>query len=445
MRLELRLIRDLLPADYNPRRAIKKGSKLWKDLEASIEEFGFVQPVIWNQRSGRIVGGHQRITVLQARGVTEVETVIVDLDDTAEKKLNILLNRVGEGNWHPEKLRDVLGELKSTVDLESLGFTALDLASIMRKSGSKKRVDPDREIPVGTMARTKRGDLYELISTDGVPIHRVLCGDSESVEEMQTLVDGRPPRLVFTDPPYGVSYVSKGKKGKMARRDLQNDELRDKVLTDFLTRLFLAAAAVSDPEAAIYTFYASRTHIAFEEALVAAGWEVRQQLIWQKQMALGRSDYHWAHEPCLYGGRKGKKPKWFGARTETTVLDTSTAWEKLDKKELIALLVGLRDASTVWDVKRDNPAEYIHPTQKPIALASRAILNSTGAADTVLDICGGSGSTLIAAEETGRSSYTMEKDPLFVDAIVTRYATVYDTVAIRLNGQDLDVQQWRLP
>lgn len=443
MKIENKRISDLNPAPYNPRKDIKPGTKAWDDLNDSLKRFGMVQPVVWNQRSGRIVGGHQRLTMLIHQGFTHTEVSVVDLDDNEEKALNVILNKLGEGNWHNDKLADLLQGIEG-IDLERLGFTKKELSDIFRKHKAKHRRDPDTPVTIPLQPRVKRSDFFELISADGTPQHRVLCGDATDIGDMQRLVGNASPRLVFTYPPYGVSYESKSKKGgKMKKKEIENDDIRSKVLQEFLTKIFANAAAVSHGEAALYTWYASRTHIQFETALLAGGWTVRQQLIWKKQMVLGRSDYHWSHEPCLYAMKKGSKIEWYGTRSETTVLDTEAAWEAMDKKALIGLLAQLRNDSTLWEIARDPTASYIHPTQKPIALARRAIRNNTLQGDTVLDCCAGSGSTMIAAEEEGRSSLICEFDPAFAEAIVSRYADTYQDVAIVLNGKEQKIENWR--
>lgn len=444
MKLKTIAIDRAIPAAYNPRNQIKPGTKAWEDLEASMKEFGLVQPVIWNERSGHVVGGHQRIEILKAWGETKLQVVPVDLDEEKERALNIALNKLGEGNWQKDKLAELLASLQQTRSLEALGFTKKELNQLLTRRNVKMLQDPDAPARVPATARTKPGDVYTLISADGLPQHRVMCGDSRDLSAMQKLVASAAPRLVFTDPPYGVSYESKSKTdGKMKVKRLQNDELRDAVLTDFLTKLFANAAAVSHGQAALYSFYASRTHVSFETALVATGWSVRQQIIWRKQLALGRADYHWNHEPAFYCGKRGSKVEWFGSRKETTVIDTTEAFEGMNKAELIELLKQLHEAASIWDVPRDNVQSYIHPTQKPTELARRAIRNNTLSADTVLDICGGSGSTLIASELEGRSSFTMEAEANFVDAIVMRYANVFQDIGIHLNDQEIDPAAWR--
>lgn len=444
MKLKSIPIARLQPAEYNPRNQIKPGTKAWDDLEASMKEFGVVQPIIWNERSGNVVGGHQRLEILKAWGETKTDVVVVQLDETAERALNIALNKVGEGNWHREKLGELLAQLQSNRNLESLGFSKKELNHLLAGRRKQTAQDPDAPARIPATARSKPGDVYTLISADGLPQHRVMCGDSTDLTSMQKLVGSAAPRLVFTDPPYGVSYESKSRKdGKMKVKRLNNDDLRDAVLTDFLTKVFGNAAAVAHGEAALYSFYADRALLSTEEAAHAAGWKFRQQIIWRKQLALGRADYHWSHEPCLYAGRKGSKVEWFGTRKETTVIDTTAAFEGMNKAELIQLIKELNEASTIWEIARDSVHSYIHPTQKPTALAARAIRNNTLREDTVLDPCGGSGSTMIAAEIEGRSSFTMEQQPEFVDAIVTRYANVFLDIGILRNDQEQDPASWR--
>lgn len=435
------------PAPYNPRRKLKRGDKEYDDIASSIREFGLVENLVWNRRTGNLVGGHQRMNVLinefQAK---EFPCVVVELDDASEKRLNIMLNRVGQGLWDLNKLADIVQALdgQPEVDVYSLGFTPAEIEELLgqKPKAPKKNVDDVVEPP--KQPKTKTGDLYQFVSADGQPTHWLLCGDSTDAHDVERLMRGARARILFTDPPYGVSYDNSQRgDGRKARGKIQNDALEATSLTDFLTGCFRNAANHMGDECAAYVFYASKTHIEFETALRAAGFEVKQQLIWVKALALGRGDYHWSHEPCLYACKAGEGTPWFGDRTQTTLFhDDHPHIESMKKEELVELVKSLHATATTWREKRDPASEYVHPTQKPVALPSRAIRNSTMPRDNVLDLFGGSGSTLVACEIEGRNAFLMEKDRGFCDAIVRRYLETFDEVLVLKNGQEIEVMDY---
>ena len=224
--------------------------------------------------------------------------------------------------------------------------------------------------------------------------HRLMCGDSTRAADVARLMSGGEADLVFTDPPYGVSYRGVNNPGGRLWEVIENDDLRGEKLSEFLLAAFKNLKASLREKRAFYIWYASSNHLQFEHAIIDAGLKSKQVLFWNKGMILGHSDYHWAAEPCFYGCHEGENCEWFGDRCQTTV----------------------------WDIKRDNTREYVHPTQKPTALAIKAIFNSSKAGETVLDLFGGSGSTLIACEQTNRVNCTMEFDPKYVDVIRRRWA-----------------------
>lgn len=435
MNLEFRNFTDVNAAAYNPRTTLKPTDPEWKDIEASIEKYGQVQNLVLNKRTNHVVGGHQRINVMKHRGTQGAWFHVVDLEPEEEQRLNVILNKV-TGRWDKPKLTELLKGMKDRkVDLAGLGFTAKELGHVIGGTGAKQKRNPDNAPALPKKAVTQPGHLYVLSSPAGTN-HRLLCGKSEDGEAMAKLANGVKARIAFTDPPYGVSYQS----SNVDLPDIANDELREQGLADFLTRAFQTAGAHLHEKAAFYCFYASRNHIQFEQALLASGWEVRQQLIWAKQMVLGRSHYHWAHEPILYAGRSGGSIEWFGDRAEKTIFERTDAdIERLSKEEAVTLLKALKQAADVWDEKRDPPSTYIHPTQKPISLAQRAIRNSTLPGDTVLEQFAGSGSTMIAAETLGRFSLNMEMDPPHCDAIVRRFLETFEGATATRDGGEFTI------
>lgn len=438
--VEMIPLAQIKPAAYNPRKRLRPGDKEYEDIKRSMRDYGLVQNLIWNKRSGNLVGGHQRLNVGKREfGWTAAPCVVVDLDDTKEKALNIALNRIGEGLWSTTKLADLLGELRAAhLDLTDLGFDETELEALLNTKQPKTNRDPDDAPPPPKNPRTKPGDIYHIYSADGHPQHRIICGKAEDRDTWERLLVDTRPAVIFTDPPYGVAYKSKAKGGKMARADIENDQLRRQALEAFLLTPFQLAHEFTAPHATIYCFFATIEHIAFETALRKAEWDPKQELIWAKQMNLGRSDYHWAHEPCFYGGKTNQATRWYADRCQTTIWqDDRPDFQSMSKADLVLLLTALADQTTMWDERRDPPSSYIHPTQKPTSLARKAMRHSTLPKDAVVDCFGGSGSTMIAGQLQGRSTYTIEMEPGFCDAMVQRYVETFEECLLFRNGEEI--------
>lgn len=382
MNIEKKNVKDLLPADYNPRKDLKPGDPEYEKLKRSIEQFGYVEPVIWNEKTGRVVGGHQRLKVLTDMGITEVDVVVVDMDTEKEKALNIALNKIS-GEWDTEKLALVIADLQGTdFDVSLTGFDPEELEDLFRddvKSGVKED-DFDVEAELKKPTFSKAGDLWMLGE------HRLFCGDSTKPETFDLLMNGKKANLVVTDPPYNVDY--KGSAGK-----IKNDSMAEDQFEQFLLAAYQQMEAAMADDASIYVFHSDSHGLAFRKAFEEAGFYLSGCCIWKKQsLVLGRSPYQWQHEPVLFGWKKKGKHQWYTGRKESTI------WE--------------------FDKPKKNKD---HPTMKPIALVSYPIMNSTMTGCLVLDPFGGSGSTLIACEQTGRVCYTVELDEKFCDVIVRRY------------------------
>ena len=382
MNIEKKNVKDLLPADYNPRKDLKPGDPEYEKLKRSIEQFGYVEPVIWNEKTGRVVGGHQRLKVLTDMGITEVDVVVVDMDTEKEKALNIALNKIS-GEWDTEKLALVIADLQGTdFDVSLTGFDPEELEDLFRddvKSGVKED-DFDVEAELKKPTFSKAGDLWMLGE------HRLFCGDSTKPETFDLLMNGKKANLVVTDPPYNVDY--KGSAGK-----IKNDSMAEAQFEQFLLAAYQQMEAAMADDASIYVFHSDSHGLAFRKAFEEAGFYLSGCCIWKKQsLVLGRSPYQWQHEPVLFGWKKKGKHQWYTGRKESTI------WE--------------------FDKPKKNKD---HPTMKPIALVSYPIMNSTMTGCLVLDPFGGSGSTLIACEQTGRICYTVELDEKFCDVIVRRY------------------------
>ena len=382
MLIEKKNTADLLPADYNPRKDLKPGDAEYEKLKRSIEQFGYVEPVIWNQTTGRVVGGHQRLKVLMDMGMTEVDCVVVAMDEEKEKALNIALNKIS-GDWDKDKLALLIADLQGTdFDVSLTGFEPAEIDALFKDT--LKDVVKDDDFDVGAeLAQptiTKPGDIWTLGR------HRLICGDSTKAETYDLLMDSTKANLVITDPPYNVNY--EGSAGK-----IKNDNMADDAFYNFLLDAYTQMHSAMADDASIYVFHADTEGLNFRRAFADAGFYLSGCCIWKKQsLVLGRSPYQWQHEPCLYGWKKNGKHQWYTGRKETTI------WE--------------------FDKPKKNGD---HPTMKPIPLMAYPIMNSSMSNSVVLDPFGGSGSTLIACEQTDRICYTVELDEKFCDVIVKRY------------------------
>lgn len=374
-------INSLIPASYNPRKKLKPGDAEYEKIKNSITEFGYVDPIIVNSDM-TIIGGHQRWSVLKALGYDEVDCVVIEIDKTKEKALNIALNKV-TGEWNKELLADLIKDLQSLdYDISMTGFEPPEIDELFNDVHSKetKEDDFDVDAELQNPTITKPGDVWQLGR------HRLVCGDATLPEIFDALLDGKKVNLVVTDPPYNVNYKSDA-------GTIQNDNMADTDFYKFLLASYKNMANAMADDASIYVFHADTEGLNFRKAFADAGFYLSGVCIWAKQsLVLGRSPYQWKHEPILFGWKKNGKHKWFA-----------------DRKQ-----------STIWNFDRPKKSE-LHPTMKPIALVAYPILNSSMTNGLVLDPFGGSGSTLIACEQTDRTCYTIELDEKYADVIVKRY------------------------
>ena len=351
-------------------------------LRASIREFGFVNPVIVD-RELNIIAGHGRVSAAKEEGITEVPCVFVEHMTDAQKRAYILAdNKLAmNAGWDNDMLSVELSDLQgSDFDLALLGFDDAELNKLLGNADDVQddEFDVDAELQKPTF--TKTGDIWLLGS------HRLICGDSTKPETFALLMDGRPANLVVTDPPYNVNY--EGSAGK-----IKNDHMDGDAFYRFLLDAFMNMEQVMASDASIYVFHADTEGLNFRRAFADAGFYLSGTCIWKKQsLVLGRSPYQWQHEPVLFGWKKKGKHDWYSDRKQSTI------WE--------------------FDKPRKNAD---HPTMKPLALVAYPILNSSLTGCVVLDPFGGSGSTLIACEQTERICYTIELEEKFCDVIVKRY------------------------
>ena len=374
-------VTDLKPAAYNPRKKLKPGDSEYEKIKNSIEEFGFADPLVVNADM-TIIGGHQRLTVAQDLGFTEVPCAVVDIDKTREKALNIALNKI-TGAWDENLLADLLKDIEdSNFDLGFTGFDPPEIEMLFNKVHSKDVTEDDFDVEAELTQPvfSKLGDLWCLGP------HCVICGDSTNEEVYALLMDGQKANLVLTDPPYGVDVEETAGK-------IQNDNLPDEEFYDFLLSAFKAMRENLADDGSIYVWHADTKGLIFRRAFDEAGFYLSGCCIWKKNtLVLGRSPYQWIHEPCLFGWKASGRHRWYS-----------------DRKQV-----------TVWEYDKPKSSKD-HPTMKPVALMSYPLRNSTMTNGIVLDSFLGSGSTLIACCETDRICRGIELDPKFVDVIVKRY------------------------
>lgn len=372
----------LRPAAYNPRKKLKAGDKEYEKIKNSILEFGYVEPIIVNYDM-TVIGGHQRLTVLKDLGYTEVQCVEVHIEDENKvKALNIALNKI-TGAWNEQLLADLIVDLQSAnFNTDFTGFEAPEIEQLFSKVHNKdiQEDDFDVEAELQKPTMSQLGDVWLLGR------HRLICGDSTLPETYTRLMDGKRANLVLTDPPYNVDVEETAGK-------IKNDNMSDEDFYKFLFAMFVNVEQNMEKDASIYVFHADSKGLIFRQAFHDAGFYLSGCCIWKKNaLVLGRSPYQWQHEPCLFGWKQGGKHQWYSDRKQTTI----------------------------WEYDRPKSSKE-HPTMKPVALMAYPIQNSCMSNCIVLDPFLGSGSTLIACEETNRICYGIELDEKFADVIVRRY------------------------
>jgi site-specific DNA-methyltransferase (adenine-specific) len=354
-------------------------------IASSIKEFGFTNPVLIDGGGG-IIAGHGRVLAARKLGMSEVPCIRLEHLTDAQKRAYVIAdNRLAlNSGWDTEMLKVEFADLQELgFDLELTGFDLDEIKELLAPVGTEGLTDPDDAPPLPETPRTVPGDIWVMGK------HRLLCGDSTSMDDLAKLTDGQLVDMWLTDPPYNVAYEGKTKDALK----IKNDEMGDDQFRQFLRDAYTAADTVMKPGAVFYIWHADSEGYNFRGAAKDAGWTVRQCLIWKKSsMVMGRQDYHWKHEPCLYGWKEGASHLWAADRKQTTILEFE---------------------------KPSRNGE--HPTMKPVALFEYQLLNNTKGGDQVLDSFGGSGTTLIAAEKNGRVARIIELDPKYCDVIVKRW------------------------
>jgi site-specific DNA-methyltransferase (adenine-specific) len=381
MQVETRPISDIKPYPNNPRQ----NDDAVEAVARSIGEFGFRQPIVVDTDLV-VICGHTRLKAAQRLGLTEVPIVIAtDLSPEQIKAYRLADNKTAElARWDYDLLPIEWGDLRDGgFDLSLLGFDPDELAKLLDPGIEEGLTDPDEAPPVPEEAITQPGDIWQLGE------HRLICGDSCEPETYGQLLGEERVDLLLTDPPYNVAYQG----GTDEALTIANDDMDTASYRQFLVDALGCAAAVLQPGAGFYVWHADTYGGIVRAACETVELPVRQCLIWKKNaLVLGRQDYQWIHEPCLYGWKPGAAHRWMGDRAQTTVLEH-------DKP------------------KRNGE----HPTMKPVELITKLVQNSSGVEDLVLDPFGGSGSTLIACQRTGRRARLVELDPKYCDVIVRRW------------------------
>lgn len=385
MRTKLVDISNLKLAKYNPRQISDHDIT---SLVNSIREFGIVEPIVVN-KDNTVIGGHQRLVACKQLSITKVPVVYVDLSKKKEKILNLALNRI-HGDWDMEKLSVVLEELKLG-NGDEIGLTGFELGEIdeiidsqIPEDEGEDNFDAESEASKIKKPISKRGEIYQLDR------HKLMCGDATVKEDVEKLMDGKKADMVFTDPPYGLSYSGKGPGSAHSNRRLwsifENDNLIGESWLNF-AKAFCNNLPLFQGDAYICIDW--RNYPLLLEAF-PQGWKVWNCIVWKKNFIGLGYKYRYTHEFIVYA---------------------SMGEAKLLQK----------DQSDIWELNRDVTSEYEHPTQKPLMLPFKAIKNSSRLDDLIIDFFGGSGTTLIACEKTGRICYMMEIDPVYCDVIPKRY------------------------
>ena len=396
----------LKPAKYNPRLDLQPGDAAYEKIKRSLDEYGYVDPLVWNEVTGNIVGGHQRFKILVAEGATEIECVVVHIENPQdEKALNIALNKA-VGEWEDQSLASLLLDLQeSGYNLDLTGFDDDEIDALLARKDVDDLEDDETDLNADTIKPfVKPGDLWQLGP------HRMYCGDATSPADLNILMGDVKANLIITDPPYNVAYESADGKS------IQNDSMEDEKFHAFLFAAFQNWVPHLAEGASAYIFHADTEGLNFRTAFQEAGFAIAGVCIWMKNsMVLGRSPYQWQHEPVLFGWLPNGQHRWFAGKSQ----------------------------SSIWQYDKPKRSKD-HPTMKPIPLLAYPLQNSSAPNAVVLDTFGGSGSTLIACEQTSRICYMMELDERYASVIVQRYIDLVETsedVSVLRGGQTFSFEE----
>jgi len=394
MKVVTKLVADLIPYVRNSRT---HSDAQVAQIAASIKEFGWTNPILIDGENG-IIAGHGRLLAARKLGQDKVPVIELRHMTEAQKRAYVIADNqlAMNAGWDTALLTLELVDLKDQgFDLDLLGFDPSELEKLLEPEQVDGLTDEDAVPEAPVEPKTKLGDIYQLGN------HRLMCGDSCSITDMEKLCDGQLVDMWLTDPPYNVAY--EGSTGLT----IKNDNMEDSQFRQFLRDSYVTADAVMKAGAVFYIWHADLEGYNFRGAAKDAGWTVRQCLIWEKSsLVMGRQDYHWKHEPCLYGWKDGSGHLWASDRKQTTILQ--------------------------FNKPRKNGE---HPTMKPVELFEYCLMNNTKGGDIVLDSFGGSGTAMIAAEKNGRYARLMELDPKYCDVIVKRWEDFTGKKAVLLTDE----------
>lgn len=420
---ELEKVKNIKPNPQNP-RTIKQ--KQLQKLVFSIKEFPEMletRPLILDENN-IVLGGNMRLKALKKLKIDE--TWVIKVDWTEKQKAQFLVkDNVSYGEWDMEKLLEDFG----SEDLDDWGLELPEDVEVVRTEAVEDRYEVNAQLKI----TVKRGDVITLGA------HRLMVGDATSHKDFDTLMDGAKLDLVYTDPPYGVSYTGApngtGIPAKKQWHMIENDDLRGDNLGAFIIDSFTNIFNHSNDACPVYVFHADATQMIFRMALEEAGFKWKQTLYWHKGMVLSGSHYHNTHESCFYLQKGKTSNPWHGPRTfKTFMRDRLQDYEKVSKADLVKAMKEIHEETNVWEINRDSFINYKHPTQKPVELAGRAIQNSSRRGENVGDMFAGSGATFIAAQQLGRICYGLELDPQYAQVIMDRYSQSYPEHEITVNG-----------
>lgn len=427
--IEYKPLSELKELPGNP-RTIKKDQfeKLKKSIQDNPDYFE-ARPIILSDRTGEniILAGNQRYKAAKALKMKQVPTITLHgLTEEREREI-VIRDNVNNGEWNV----DMLANDWNPDDLIAWGVEIPDIKAEIEII-EDEAPEPDESQP----AKSKLGEIYQLGN------HRLMVGDSTKAEDVATLMGGQMADLLITDPPYNVAYGQYGSAmearalhRRTDRKTIENDKFdSESAFREFLSASYTAADASMRPGASFYIWHASQQSRALLDAMTTPDWTLREIIIWAKNsLCLGRQDYQWQHEPCLYGWKSGAGHYFRDIRTETTVFDDERPIEELSNKELKELVANYRATIPTTIIRENKPSKSEeHPTMKPVKLIARLIGNSSREGELVLDIFGGSGTTMIAAEQLNRRCYMMELDPHYADVIIERWQNLTGQKAERI-------------
>ena len=399
----------LRPYENNPRN----NEQAVEAVANSIKEFGFKVPIVATI-DGEIVNGHTSFKAAKSLKLKIVPVLIADdLTEEQIKAFRLADNKTGElAEWNVELLYGELDELDG-FDMTLFGFEDIDF-SLDDFEEDEKETGEEVDIDSEEKPKVEYGDIFQLGR------HRLMCGDSTSAEDMAQLIDGAVIDLYVTDPPYNVAYQG----GTDEAMTIMNDSMDDVSFRQFLRDAFAVANNHLKPGGAFYIWHADSEGLNFRAAVKETGWLLKQSIIWVKNaIVLGRQDYQWKHEPCLYGWKDGASHYFVDNRSLATVIEEDEEnLKEMTKSELISYIKTMQDTSPTTVFYEDKPVRNdIHPTMKPLKLIARCVLNSSKKGDKILDSFNGGGSTLMVCERSERIGYAMELDPVYVERTIKRW------------------------